>query len=277
MDRIENVKNWFGVPVKSIFVSDVHLLTKRSKADELFYVLRNLKAEQAFVLGDLIDLRDASKYGLHITPGMSNVLYQLFFWEEYQQVVYISGNHERYLPRTAKQKKNKARMHKSEAFGLLKSIFAFLQNPITIQKKYIYESVSGLKIFLTHGDGFGSGSGAWKTKFGGWTYPYVSKADRLLKRLTKRKFSLIRWLLNQETFRKYRLTFIERAFACAHANGCNAIMCGHMHDPYIHYDVMDEMYYFNTGDWVDNCTLILETMAGEFVLVKYYEEKESAT
>ena len=47
--------------------------------------------------------------------------------------------------------------------------------------------------------------------------------------------------------------------------GCDGVICGHIHAPQ-HLDV-DGITYCNAGDWVENCTALVEERDGELQLV----------
>src|SRR5262245_56251341 len=88
-------------PVRTLFLSDIHLGFKRSRARELALFLRNIEAECIVLAGDIVD---------HLA------LAQRFFWnDEHTQVVrtllakrragarliYIPGNHDANLSMVA--------------------------------------------------------------------------------------------------------------------------------------------------------------------------------
>jgi UDP-2,3-diacylglucosamine pyrophosphatase LpxH len=36
---------------------------------------------------------------------------------------------------------------------------------------------------------------------------------------------------------------------------CHTVVCGHIHTP--DYKIIDDIYYLNCGDWVENCSHIV--------------------
>ena len=46
--------------------------------------------------------------------------------------------------------------------------------------------------------------------------------------------------------------------------GCNSIMIGHIHTPEI--ELIGENKYYNTGDFVENCSYIIENIEGTIEL-----------
>jgi UDP-2,3-diacylglucosamine pyrophosphatase LpxH len=50
-------------------------------------------------------------------------------------------------------------------------------------------------------------------------------------------------------------------------SGYDSILCGHIHKPEI--TTIEGVKYYNTGDWVESNTFIVETLQGEIQLIKY--------
>jgi UDP-2,3-diacylglucosamine pyrophosphatase LpxH len=58
----------------------------------------------------------------------------------------------------------------------------------------------------------------------------------------------------------------EAAVALARHRGVDGIICGHLHYPLIRR--YGETLYCNDGDWVENCTALVEDARGELKLVQ---------
>ncbi|WP_443217317.1 UDP-2,3-diacylglucosamine diphosphatase [Rhodopirellula sp. P2] len=56
----------------------------------------------------------------------------------------------------------------------------------------------------------------------------------------------------------------------AREQDCDGVICGHIHTP----DIVtgDSMWYCNTGDWIENCTGLVERHDGQLHLVRRYDE-----
>ncbi len=50
---------------------------------------------------------------------------------------------------------------------------------------------------------------------------------------------------------------------------CEGVICGHIHTPAI--KTQSGLAYYNCGDWVENCTALLELDDGTIELVHYHE------
>ena len=66
--------------------------------------------------------------------------------------------------------------------------------------------------------------------------------------------------------------FEDRLLEHARDMRCDGVVCGHIHTPAI--VKRDDMIYCNTGDWVENCTALIESDDGELSLDFYYSADE---
>ena len=55
----------------------------------------------------------------------------------------------------------------------------------------------------------------------------------------------------------------------ARRRNADGVICGHIHHA-ASRDI-DGIHYLNTGDWVESCTAIRETMSGEMQLVSWLD------
>ena len=74
---------------------------------------------------------------------------------------------------------------------------------------------------------------------------------------------------NKDLILLYRLVKENLDELLKHLNTENVdgVICGHSHQPII--KKINDKDYLNTGDWIDNCSYILETNDGEFKLNKW--------
>jgi hypothetical protein len=90
----------------------------------------------------------------------------------------------------------------------------------------------------------------------------VGRADqspyRLCSMMEDRVKSLIRLL------KKFENSLIDHA----RQQGCHGVICGHLHTPAIIH--RNGMIYCNTGDWVENCTAVLEFEDGSLALKSHF-------
>jgi UDP-2,3-diacylglucosamine pyrophosphatase LpxH len=54
--------------------------------------------------------------------------------------------------------------------------------------------------------------------------------------------------------------------------GFDGIICGHIHNPEI--KIIDNIIYMNDGDWVENCSALVEHHDGRWEIVFWTREKD---
>ena len=105
----------------------------------------------------------------------------------------------------------------------------------------------------------------WIQQIGAVIYDYALMINKLL-RFTKYSFSnflkqkakeAVKYISNYET------TVVNY---CKNSN-YDSILCGHIHKPEI--NTINGINYYNTGDWIENNTFIVETLDGDIKLIKY--------
>lgn len=57
----------------------------------------------------------------------------------------------------------------------------------------------------------------------------------------------------------------------AKKHNCRGVICGHIHHPIIKQ--INEIDYYNCGDWVENCTAIIEDLNGNISLINFNNNK----
>ncbi len=61
--------------------------------------------------------------------------------------------------------------------------------------------------------------------------------------------------------------FEEAVARDAERHEVQGVMCGHIHQPTIRR--LGDIEYFNTGDWIESCSAIIETADGAFELIHW--------
>jgi UDP-2,3-diacylglucosamine pyrophosphatase LpxH len=89
--------------IKTLFISDVHLGTKKCQADKLLEVIKNYEFEKLIIVGDFIDLTSLKrKFYWH--PDHSTVIQKVLrLSRKGVSVTYILGNHDFYLRELIKE------------------------------------------------------------------------------------------------------------------------------------------------------------------------------
>jgi hypothetical protein len=67
----------------------------------------------------------------------------------------------------------------------------------------------------------------------------------------------------------YVADFEHALIQCGKKHGMSGVICGHIHRPEIR--TVGDVIYMNCGDWVENCTALVEDLEGNFKLIKCHE------
>jgi len=148
--------------VDALFISDVHLGSKGSNADDLLEVLKQYEPKYLFIVGDFIDgwLLKKRHYW---SQDFTNVIRKILSYSKNgTKVVYVTGNHDDFL-------RNYTPM-------------SFSEN-IQIVDEYIWNDY-----YIVHGDQFdGIVKMKWLGILGSWGYEAAIWIDKTLKRFGYRK------------------------------------------------------------------------------------------
>lgn len=239
---------------KSIFISDIHLGTRFSQAEQLLEFLKEYESENLFLVGDIIDgWAIKRKFTWH--QSHSDVVQKILRKaRKGTNVVYITGNHDEFI----------------RPFVPL-----LLGDSLNIQNELEYTGINGKKYLVTHGDFFDmvTMTKKWVAILGDYGYDFLlhlnhllSKACKLLK--IKKQWSLSKYIKDNV---KKSVSFINdfENILSTHAKKkeYDGVICGHIHKAEIR-DI-DGISYLNCGDWVESCTAIVETYEGEWKIIEF--------
>lgn len=238
--------------VRTAILSDVHLGTPHSKADEATHFLKHVRCDRLILNGDIIDgwrlTRDGRWTKAH-TRFMRRVLTMV--QKKDTEVVYLRGNHDDFLAR------------------LLPMQFERIQ----LVEDCVLETARGRYLVL-HGDVF---DGVIKNM------PFLAHVGdmgyALLLRLN-RVYNWWRQVRGKEYFSlsqaikarvKQAVSFVgkfeDQVAALARSRGCAGVICGHIHTPADKQ--IDGVHYLNSGDWVETMSAIVEHEDGRFELIYF--------
>ncbi len=242
-------------PCRTVFLSDIHLGTQDSKANEVVEFLKHIRCEKLLLNGDIIDgwaLRRGGKWSSRHSRVIRKILKMIE--KDNTEVIYLRGNHddilERFLPL---------------AFGRLK-----------VGKEHIHTTLEGKRYLVIHGDGFDSVSTnhRWLASLGSVGYDFLLKVNRVYNRWRawrgKEYYSLSKRVKAKV---KSAVSFVDKYEKLlqdlARFKKCDGIICGHIHTP--EDKQVGAIHYLNSGDWVESLTAIIEHLDGRMELVQYDE------
>jgi len=244
---------------KSIFISDVHLGTRFSKAKKLLNFLKHNESENLILVGDIID-GWAIKRKFVWPQTHSDVIQKVLKKaRKGTNVHFITGNHDEFL----------------RPFVPL-----ILGNSLNISNELDYKAINGKKYYVTHGDFFDSitMTKKWLAILGDYGYDLLLYLNAILNFIRQKVGIKKYWSLSKyvKDSVKSSVSFISdfESVLSTHAKnkGYDGIICGHIHKAEIR-DI-DGVEYLNCGDWVENCTAIVETFDGEFKIIDWLEEHD---
>jgi len=242
---------------KSIFISDIHLGTKFSKAKELLNFLKHNESENLILVGDIID-GWAIKRKFVWPQTHSDVIQKVLKKaRKGTKVTFITGNHDEFI----------------RPFVPLT-----LGDSLNITNELDYIGINGKKYYISHGDFFDSITitKKWLAILGDYGYDLLLHLNSALNFLRRKVGIQKYWSLSKyvKDNVKTSISFINdfETVLSKHAKnkGYDGIICGHIHKAEIR-DI-NSIEYLNCGDWVESCTAIVETYEGEFKIINWQDK-----
>jgi UDP-2,3-diacylglucosamine pyrophosphatase LpxH len=241
--------------VRAIFISDVHLGTRTAQAERLLDLLRECEAETIYLVGDIIDFWRVRRRP-HWVQSHNDVLQKLMRKvRKGARLVFIPGNHDECL-----------RDYAGAHFG-----------GIEIRINTVHTTAAGRRYLVLHGDEFDVvvRAAKWLAFLGDRGYEFALWLNNPLN-WVRRHLGLGFWSFS--AYLKYRVksavayigAFEEAVATEARRAGVEGIICGHIHHPSDRR--FGGIHYLNCGDWVESCTAVVETWAGELRVVHWSEQ-----
>jgi UDP-2,3-diacylglucosamine pyrophosphatase LpxH len=242
---------------KSIFISDVHLGTSDSQAKELLEFLKDNESENLYLVGDIIDgwaLRRKFKWLQSHSDVIQKILRKA---RKGTKIYYVLGNHDEFV----------------RPFLPL-----MLGDNIYVANEFDYIDTSGKRYLVTHGDFFDSitMTKKWLALLGDQAYMFTLKINRPINYIREllgyRKYWSLSQYLKQNVKKSVNfITDYEQVLSKEAIRGdYDGVVCGHIHHAEIRY--IDGIHYLNCGDWVESASALVETLDGEWKLLRFYAD-----
>jgi UDP-2,3-diacylglucosamine pyrophosphatase LpxH len=240
------------VKVRTLFLSDIHLGYKRARARELCEFLVGINAERIVLVGDIIDALSLGQRFFWSAEHTNVVRALLAKRRSGARVIYIPGNHDASL-----------------------SMFAeFLSGQLEVHREWVHRTTQGKRLLVCHGDRFDGivTCAPWLERLGDALYYVVVAANHAVNNV-RRQMGKPYWpfveriKLGIGASVRYIERFEEAATSHARAEGYDGIVCGHIHRANLRQ--IDGTVYCNTGDWVESCSALIETLDGELQLLRW--------
>lgn len=237
---------------RSIFISDVHLGARGSKPVAFQEFLRSVECDNLYLVGDIIDgwVSRSKKWRQEDTNAIRTLLGKA---QAGTRICYTPGNHDAFM----------RRLNGSE--------LGFIE----VDHSFVHQMLDGREFLVVHGDLFDPACVKYPSiaYVGAWIYEYL----QLLNAMVNARKAFRRWApidfcatvkrVSKGLFTK-RNYFDRLLMEHAAAGEYQGVVCGHVHRPEIREEP-DGFTYVNTGDWVEHKTAVVETLAGELVLIHF--------
>lgn len=240
-------------------ISDVHLGTYDTYADELLAYLCSIQPKILILNGDIIDIWQFKKS--YFPTSHLNVINRIVSMaSKGTEVHYIKGNHD-VAPKTLA----------NISLGNIK-----------FSRKLVL-NLDGKRTWFFHGDVFDIPwiDGKKVAKLGSFGFSVLINLNRLnnwfLKKLRKEKYSLVKKIKQDEKkSERYISNFEKTVINVAMHHRFDAVVCGHIHTP--KKELIEKrnarVTYLNSGDWVENLTA-LEYSLKRWKMYHYKNDKLS--
>lgn len=249
--------------VRSIFVSDIHLGCRHSKADFLLSFLKEYTCDYLYLVGDVVDGWKLHR-GFHWNDTYTLLIRRIFGMVKRGTVVrYVAGNHDEFLR------------------NYMDELQTALTGHIEIANEFLHDAADGRKLLVIHGDLFDTLSinMPWLSHFGDRAYSVLlmlNTAANWIRRKLGLKYKSYSQYMKQNVKRavNYVNSFEEMIALHTRKRQCDGVICGHIHTPAV--KSLAELSYYNCGDWVESCTALVEHDDGRIELLWYHEESAAA-
>ena len=244
---------------RSIWVSDLHLGAREAQAERLLDFIKHHDSEYLYLVGDVFDGWKL-KRGWFWKQSFNDVIQKILRRARKGcQIVYIPGNHDAF-----------ARAYCGIELG-----------GISLRRKAVHTTVDGRKLLVMHGDEYDGvvTSARWLAEIGSVAYEAAIRLNVWFNDI-RRIFGYPYWSLS--AFLKHKVKnavmyidrFEEVIAAEARKENMAGVVCGHIHRAAIRD--LGGVTYYNTGDWVESCTALVEHFDGSMEIVTWLPELAEA-
>ena len=243
---------------QAVWISDVHLGSKACRIEPLLEFISSVECETLYLVGDIIDLWSLRRKWFWPQSHNDFIRKVLKRASKGARVVFIPGNHD-----------ERFRDYDGLQFG-----------GVEIRREAFHDLIDGRRMLILHGDDFDAVVKNHQiiSAIGDWFYDLILGLNRIYNWF-RRKLGRPYWSLAAYIKRrvKYICQFVsnyeESLAKYAREKGAQVVLTGHIHRPEMKQ--VGDILYCNDGDWVENCTALVEHVDGRLELL--HVEKELTT
>jgi UDP-2,3-diacylglucosamine pyrophosphatase LpxH len=236
---------------QAVIVSDLHLGTKDSKAEEFIEFLDKHPTDLLVLNGDIID-GWALNRGTKWKKQHTKVISKLLKLSNKTRIIWIRGNHDEFVQEFIGTHLG--------AIEIREDYKLDINN--TMESYYIFHG-DVIDVFIT--------KYKWLSKIGSVGYDFALWLNRVYN--VYRKWRKLPYISISQKIKEsvkvatnYVNDFEVTALSMATKKGCNGVICGHIHQPADR--IINEKRYLNSGDWVENMSAICIDKDGNLYLYK---------
>ena len=234
---------------QAIIVSDLHLGTKDSKAEEFIEFIDKHPTDLLILNGDIID-GWALNRGTKWKKQHTKVISKLLKLSNKTRIIWIRGNHDEFIQEFIGTHLG--------AIEIREDYKLDINN--TMESYYIFHG-DVIDVFIT--------KYKWLSKIGSVGYDFALWLNRIYN--TYRKWRKLPYISISQKIKEsvkvatnYVNDFEVTALSMATKKGCNGVICGHIHQPADR--IINGYRYLNSGDWVENMSAICIDNIGKIYL-----------
>ncbi len=237
--------------VRTIFISDTHLGCRYARARELLDFLNEMQPDQLYLVGDIVDgwrLQKSWYWSDTYTAIVRRILELL---DSGTQVFYTPGNHDEFLRQFVRD-----------------------LGRVTLADEIVHETADGRRLLVIHGDQFDAvvRHARWLSLVGDVGYNFLLWFNGVFN-ACRQRLGFGYWSLSAYIKHKVKQAtsaisrFEDAVSRHARDRRCDGVVCGHIHTPAIHQHA--DLTYYNSGDWVESCTALIEDWDGKLRLIRW--------
>jgi len=248
MAQVETIKTRY----RTIFISDIHLGTRRARADLVLHFLKNTECEKLYLVGDIID-NWALKRKWFWSQEHNDVIQKILRKaRKGTKIIYIPGNHD-----------EKFRDFTRQSFG-----------GVHVRMNDIHTTADGKRYLILHGDEFDGVVlyAKWLAHLGDQAYEMAVALNHIFNRVRK-ILKLPYWSLSAFLKRRVKRAvefignFEDAVVRKAKTRNVDGVVCGHIHTAEMR--MIDGIHYCNDGDWVESCSALVEHLDGRLEILDW--------
>ncbi len=231
--------------VRSLFLSDLHLGYRHSRVQSILEFLNRHEPENFYLVGDFID-GWCRQSRWHWQAECNQIVARLMDLARSGTRIRLAiGNHDNFL-------RGPMVLRLIEQCGM-----------VEVADEFHHRTADGRQFLILHGDQFDryERASSFTVGFLSLFYEGMLRANSIWSRVTSAALHgdgcLVERLKRRlKSIGKHIGHFRNQIVRHARHRGVDGVICGHIHAPQ-HIEI-DGVTYFNAGDWVENCTAVIE-------------------